>query len=312
MNRSTLVRLLLLALIWGCSFLFIKVADEGLAPFQVVLGRISSGMLVLVAIVVAQRRRLPTRPVVWGHLVVVGVLANLIPFFLFAWGEQRVPSSLAGIYNATTPLFTLLVATAALPEERRPSAGRLVGLVLGFVGVGVVLSPWHGGHGASLAGQLACLGAGACYAFAIVYTRRFLSSSGHSPVVLAAGQLICATATLLVAVPLWTSRTPAISLRVAASVLALGMLGTGIAYVIFYSLIADVGATTASTVTYVVPLFAVALGVAALGEHVGWNDLLGALVVVAGIAAAEGRLKPSLFATGWRRGAGTGEVTEAE
>jgi drug/metabolite transporter (DMT)-like permease len=289
MSVSAFVRLLLLAAIWGCSFLFIKVALEGLAPTQIVLGRITLGAATLAAIVAVRHGRMPRDLATWAHLAFVSVLNNLLPFFLFAWGEQRVASSLAGIYNATTPLFTLLVAMAALPAER-PTRARFAGIALGFLGVVVVLAPWRGVAGSSLTGQLACLTAGGCYGFGIVYTRRFLSGRGHAPLVLAAGQLICSSAILLLAVPLWAGHAPRLAPSVVASILALSILGTGIAYLIFYRLIGEIGATSASTVTYVIPLIAVALGVVALGEHIGWNDFAGAAVVVAGIAVAEGRL----------------------
>jgi len=289
MSADALLRLLSLAAIWGCSFLLIKVSLEGLTPMQVVLGRITLGAVALGGIVVVRSGRLPVDATTWRHLAFVSVLNNLLPFFFFAWGEQRVSSSLAGIYNATTPLFTLLLAMAALPEER-PSRTRFAGLLLGFLGVVVIIAPWRGTGGSSLPGQLACLAAGACYALGIVYTRRFLSGNGHPPLVLATGQLLCSSTLLLAAVPLWTTSAPDLTLRVGLSILALGALGTGLAYLIFYGLIGAVGATSASTVTYLVPLIAVALGVAVLGEHIGWNDFAGAAVVVLGIAVAEGRL----------------------
>lgn len=290
MSGNALARLVLLASIWGCSFLFIKVAVGGMTPVQVVLARVALGAATLAGIVALRRLRLPRDAVIWAHLAFVGIVANLVPFFFFAWGEQHVDSGLAGIYNATTPLFTLLVAMAALPAER-PTPTRLAGLVLGFLGVVVVMAPWQGLHGASLLGQLACLGAGACYGIAIVYTRRFLSPRGFPPLVLACGQLVAATALLLLAVPLWTTAAPALRLDVSLSVLALGALGTGIAYLIFYGLIGEVGATSASTVTYLVPVVAVALGVVVLAERIGWNDFAGAGVVVLGIAVAENRLR---------------------
>ena len=289
MSASALVRLLILAAIWGCSFLFIKVSLEGLTPVQVVLGRITLGAAVLAAIVGARHGRMPRDWSTWAHLAVVSVLNTLLPFYFFAWGEQRVASSLAGIYNATTPLFTLLVAMAALPAER-PTRARFAGIGLGFLGVVVVLAPWRGLAGSSLTGQLACLSAAACYGLGIVYTRRFLSDRGHAPLVLAAGQLLCSSGMLLLAVPLWANAAPTATPRVVGSILALGVLGTGIAYLLFYRLIGEIGATSASTVTYVIPLFAVALGVLTLGERIGWNDFVGAAVVVVGIAVTEGRL----------------------
>lgn len=290
LNRASVLRLLLLACIWGMSFLFIKVSLEGMAPTQLVLARIALGMTALLAIVAVRGDRLPREPAVWGHLAVLGLLANLIPFSGFAWGEQHIASGLAGIYNASTPLFTLLVAMAALPEER-PTRDRTVGLVLGFLGVLVVLAPWRGVGSGALAGQLACLVAAACYGVAITYTRKYLSPRGYAPLVLAAAQLMCATATLAVLVPLWATGPVRLAPRVVASILALGAFGTGIAYLLFYRLIAEVGATAASTVTYLAPLVAVAVGVAVLGETVAWNDFVGAGVVLLGVAVAGGQLR---------------------
>lgn len=290
---GALLRLLLLAGIWGCSFFLIKIGLQGLGPSQIALGRLLLGVAVLTVVVAVRRTTRPAGRRTWLHLVVVGVLANVVPFFLFGWGEQRISSGLAGIYNAATPLFTLLVAMAVLPEER-PSSRRLVGLVVGFFGVVTVLAPWTGVGSSSLTGQLACLAAGACYGVAIVYTRRFLSGSGFSPLSLAWGQLAAATGLLLAAAPAWLRPAPRLTPHVLLAVLVLGAVGTGIAYLIFYGLIGEIGATRASTVTYLVPIVAVAVGVAVLGEHIGWNDFAGAGIVVLGIAVAEGRLRARL------------------
>ena len=289
-NRSAALRLGLLAAIWGTSFLLMKVALDGLSPMQIVLGRMVFGAAALLIVLGMRGERLPRGARLWGSLLFLGVLANVVPFFLIAWGEQYVASGLAGIYNATTPLFTLLVATAALPEER-PSTAKTAGLVLGFLGVLLVLAPWRGVGHSALSGQLACLVAAACYGLAITYTRRYLSGSGHSPLVLATGQIVGATAILLALVPLWATSAVTLSPRIAASVVALGAVGTGIAYLLFYRLIGEIGATAASTVTYLVPVVAVALGVAVLGEAVAWNDFAGAAVVLVGVAVAGGQLR---------------------
>lgn len=288
---TALTRLGVLAAIWGFSFLLIKVGLEGLSATQVVSARLLAGAAVLAAVVAVRRVALPRSPVLWGHLAVLGLLANVVPFFLFAWGEANgAPSGLAGVYNATTPLFTLVVAMAVLPEER-PTPARAGGLALGFLGVLVVLAPWRGLAGAGLAGQLACLGAAACYGVAFVYTRRFVSPSGYGPLPLAAGQLGAAALTMLALAPFIATGPVQLSGRVVGAMLVLGALGTGVAYLVYYRLIADVGPTTASTVTYLVPIVAVALGVAVRGEPIGWNDFAGAAVVIAGVAAAEGRLR---------------------
>jgi drug/metabolite transporter (DMT)-like permease len=196
------------------------------------------------------------------------------------------------VLNGTTPLFTLGVALAALPEERW-SATRAGGMLLGFLGVLVVVGPWRDGdpRTSSLPGQLACLGAAACYGVSFVYTRRFLAGRGHPPLALAAGQLFAAAGLLTVAAPVLAATPIRWSPQVLASVLLLGALGTGVAYLLYYRLIADAGATSASMVTYLVPVVAVLLGVIVLGEPVSWNLFAGAGLVVLGVALAEGRLQ---------------------
>ncbi|MDQ6648690.1 MAG: DMT family transporter [Actinomycetota bacterium] len=289
-RRRSVLQLGVLAAIWGTSFLFIKVGLEGVSAVQIVLGRLLAGAAVLLVIVAVRRQPLPRSPRTWGHLALMGLVANIVPFYLFAWGEQRASSSLAGIYNATTPLLTLLVAIAVLPVER-PNLARTVGLLLGFLGVVTVLGPWRGLGAASVTGQLAFLGAAACYGVAFVYTRRYLSGSGHSPLVLATAQLVCAAAAMIVLSPLVATDPVRLPARVVLSVLALGAVGTGLAYLLYYGLIAELGATTASTVTYYIPIVAVTLGVVVLGEEVRWNDFVGAAIVVLGVAVAEGRLR---------------------
>ena len=292
MSRSAFLRIVALALMWGCSFLFIKVALDGLSPTQVVLGRILVGAVTLGGIVASRRRRMPRDRRLWGHLLLLGAIANVAPFFLFAWGEGHGASSgLAGIYNATTPLWTLLIAMVALPQER-PSVARAAGIVIGFLGVVVVFGPWTGVEHAAVRGQVATVGAALLYGVAFVYTRRFVAGSGHPPAVLALGQLACAAALMLLLTPFVATDPVSLPWRVVGSVIGLGAIGTGYAYVVYYGLIADVGATTASTVTYLTPIVAVALGVAVLDEAVHWNVFVGAVVVIVGVAVAEGRARP--------------------
>ena len=288
--RSPFARIAVLAAIWGCSFLFIKVALEGVSVMQVAVARTVLGAATLGSYVLIRRERLPRRGRTWMHLAIMGLVANVLPFLGFSWGEQHgATSGLAAIYNGATPLWTLLVAIVALPAER-PTRARLTGLVMGFLGVLLVLAPWRSLHGAHLAGQFACLGAGARYGLGFAYTRRNLTGVG-SPPALATAQMLCATAEFAVLVPFFALDHMSLPPRVWLSLLGLGAAGTGIAYVIYYGLIHDVGATTASTVTYVVPLVAVTLGVIVLGEAVRWNDFAGAVVVIGGIAVAEGRLR---------------------
>lgn len=290
MTRASLARFCLLSLAWGSSFLFIKLALDGLSPPQLVLGRLSAGAVVLWCILAVRRQPLPRGFALWGHLVVLGVVANIVPFLLFAFGEQRITSGLAGVLNGSTPLFTLVFALGALPEERL-SVARGLGLVLGFAGVFLVVGPWDENPlTSSLPGQLACLAASACYAAAFVYTRRFVAPHGVPTLSLAAGQIGAAAVTLWLAAPVVARGTPVLSPTVVASVGALGGIGTGVAYLLYYRLIRDVGATTTAMVTYLIPVVAVLLGVLVLDEPVGWNLFAGALVVIVGIALAEGRL----------------------
>ena len=192
----------------------------------------------------------------------------VVPFLLFSWAETRISSGLASIYNATTPLMTMLVALAALPSER-PTRTRSAGLVVGFAGVVLVLGPWgfdgHGGSGA-LPGQLACLGATACYGTATVYLRRFVSPRGLPAATVATVQVGLGALVLLVAAPFVAGSPVHLTPRVVASVLALGVLGTGLAYVWLTNIVVGWGATNASTVTYLTPLVGVVLGVVVLGR----------------------------------------------
>ena len=275
-----------LAAIWGASFLFIKVADRALSATEVAFARVAVGAIVLLGFALASHVRLPRSPRVWGHLAVVGLIGNVLPFTLISYGETQISSLLAGIWNATTPLMTLLVVLVALREER-PTRDRTLGLVLGFFGVVCLLGPWTGLGGGALRGDLACLAAAAFYGVTFPYIRRFLSPLGLSGVALATGQLLCSSAMLALVVGL-TGRSPGtITPAVALSVLGLGALGTGIAYVLSYGLIARAGATTASTVTYVIPLFATVLGILVLGESLSWNEPVGAAIVLLGVAVSQ-------------------------
>lgn len=289
LHRRAMVRLVVLGGIWGTSFLFIKVALEGLTPSQIVLGRLIAGVAVMAAVVVARREPLPRDGRLWGHAAVMSVVANVVPFTLFAIGEQQVTSGMAGVLNATTPLFTLAIVMAALPGER-PTRNRVLGLLIGFVGAVVTVGPWRDQGENRVAGQLACLAAAACYGVAFTYTRRFMTGRGIPPMVLSMMQLSCGLVGAAVVAPLAGWETPRLTTPVLLSVLALGALGTGIAYLMYYRLVEEAGATTASMTTYIIPVVAVLLGVVVLGEPVSWNLFAGAAVVILGVAMAEGRL----------------------
>nr|WP_243640252.1 DMT family transporter [Micromonospora sp. MW-13] len=301
--RSWLPGFLALAAIWGSSFLFIKVGIRELHPLHLTLYRVAAGALTLLAVLPLLRDRLPREPRVWAHLFVAAALGVAVPFTLFGYGEQRVESMLAGIWNATTPLIVLPMAVLVFRTERLMSRSA-VGLGLGFVGVLVVLGVWEGVGGAHFTGQLMCLGAAACYGVAIPYQKRFIAGSSHSGVSLSAAQLVLATAQLAVVGPLVAGAPPAptgLSVGVLASVLALGVLGTGLAFVINLRNIRVAGASTAATVTYLVPVFAVLIGALALDERLNWHQPVGALVVLVGVAVTQGllgRRRPAAVAPG--------------
>jgi drug/metabolite transporter (DMT)-like permease len=288
LSRGSLVRLGALAVLWGSGFLFIKVALEGMSPIQIVLGRLVAAAVVMVGVIAYRKEHLPCRFLPWTHLAVMAVVTNIAPYFLFAWAELHITSSLAGVLNATTPLFTLLLAVSTHTE--RLTAPRLAGLILGFVGVVVLAAPWQDGAlGSSLFGIGAALLASVCYAASYVYARRFLSDGELSPLVLSSGQMIAGAILLTLLSPAVARQPVTLTANVVASVIVLGVLGTGIAYVLNYRLIADEGATAASTVTYLLPIVAVILGVLILSEPLSWNLALGGVVILVGVGLSEGQ-----------------------
>ncbi|MFI1656998.1 DMT family transporter [Streptomyces sp. NPDC020472] len=282
------VRFGALALIWGFSFLFIKVGTEGFAPFQVTFGRLLFGTAVLAAAIVIKRDRLPRGARVWGHLAVAALLLNALPFSLFAYAELTIPSTLAGICNATTPLWGMVLSLVALSEDR-PTRVRAAGLGIGFVGVLTVLGAWQGFSGLDVTGTALALLASFSYAVGWIYVRRTLSGTGASNLSLAGSQVGLATLQLAVVTPLFTSVPRSVELMPLLSVIALGALGTGYAMLLQYGVVAEVGPTTASMVTYFIPVIATAAGVALLDEHLAWNTPVGALVVLAGAALTQTR-----------------------
>ncbi len=279
-----------LGAIWGSIFLFIKVGISQMHPLYVTLGRVTTGAVVLLAVLALARERLPREPWLWAHLAVMGTIGVAVPFTLFGYGEQRIPSLLAGIWNSTTPLVALPLAALVFRTERL-SLRRVTGIGLGFAGALVVLGVWQGSGGAALTGQLMCFCAAACYGIAIPYQKRFIAGHPASTLSLTAAQLIVATGLLVVAAPVAAGPPPAIgSLKpeVIGSVVALGALGTGLAFVIHLRNNRLVGASLSSMVTYVIPVFAVLVGVVVLSEPLTWHQPLGALVVLAGVAVAQG------------------------
>ncbi|MEU6153791.1 DMT family transporter [Actinosynnema sp. NPDC047251] len=286
MRNPWVGKFVLLSAIWGSSFALIKVAvDAGVPPVWVAFFRCLFGALALWAVCAVQRQGVPRDRRLWGHALVVAALLNSVPFTLLAYGETKVSSVLAGVFNATTPLMTLVFVLLIVPQEKI-SGAKLTGLVVGFAGVLVVLRAWEGLGDDVLVGSLACLGATFCYGAGFAYTRRFFSGGPQSASALSAVQITCGTAQLAVAAPLVGGLPSWPGWQAAAALLVLGAAGTGLAYVLNLDVIREAGPTVASTVTYVTPLWSTALGVLLLSEPAGWNTVVGGVVVVAGVLLA--------------------------
>ncbi|MEU2395225.1 DMT family transporter [Streptomyces sp. NPDC007369] len=290
--RSALVdwrlRFALLSVVWGFSFLLIKVGTQGYAPFHVALGRVFFGALALLAVLLVRREPLPRGRRTWAHLTVAALLLNTLPFSLFSYAELTIPSGLAGICNATSPLWGMALSLVALSEDR-PTRRRVAGLGLGFLGVLTVLGAWQGFSGVDPKGTAFALLASLCYPVGWIYVRRTLASVPGSPVALTAGQLLVSTLQLLLLSSLFTAAPTGLPLWPTLAVIALGALGTGMALQMQYGLVAEVGPTTAQMVTYFIPVIATTAGVLLLGEQLHWNTPVGAAIVLAGAALTQTR-----------------------
>jgi len=277
-----------LSLIWGFSFLLIKVGTHGYAPFQVTFGRLLFGTAVLAAAMAVKRERLPRGARTWAHLTVAAFLLNALPFSLFAYSELTIPSTLAGICNATSPLWGMALSLVALSEDR-PTRVRVAGLGLGFLGVLTVLGAWQGFSGLDARGTAMALLASLSYPIGWIYVRRTLAGTGASHLSLTGAQLLLATLQLAAITPLFTSMPAHFPLLPLLAIAALGALGTGLALLVQYGLVAEVGPTTAQMVTYFIPVIATAAGVAILGESLTWSTPVGAVIVLAGAGLTQVR-----------------------
>jgi drug/metabolite transporter (DMT)-like permease len=281
-GSATLVRMGLLALFWGSSFLWIKLALVSLSPVQITLVRVALGAAVLVVLCYSSRERLPRDRSIWLHLVVAALFGNAIPFVLFAFGEQTVDSGIAGVLNATTPLWVLLLGIV-LGSERGLTAVRLGGLVLGFGGTLLIFAPWQSSELLSW-GALAILAAAMSYAVSFSYIGRHLSGRGTAPIALSAAQILTATGLTALAVPVGGLQPVHLELGAVLAVIVLGVFGTGFAFALNYRLITDEGPTNAATVGYLLPVVSVLLGALALGEELNPRVIAGMVVVLAGVA----------------------------
>jgi len=285
------VQFVLAGIVWGSSFLFMKVALTGISPAQVAWTRILLGTVTLGALVLLRREHLTRSLRVWGHLLVLGLTFCVIPFLLFSWAQQHVSSGVASIFNATTPIMTAIMAWLVFRVERL-KALQVVGIGIGILGVIVIIAPWQGiALDGSLVAELAILGATASYGFSFAYMRRFVSNTGMSALAFTFGYIAMAGLVMALLTPFLVLTPVRLDVPIVVSLVLLGCLGTGIAYVWNQNTVRAWGPTRASTVTYITPVVGVILGVLILGETVTWNEPIGALVVFLGILLAQDRLR---------------------
>lgn len=280
MHRREVVLLLTLASIWGASFLFIKLGVDEVEPAVVVLGRLVVGVAVLVPVVLL-RGAIPDLRAMWIPCVVLGALNNAVPYWLIAFAETRIDSGLAAVIQAAAPILTVVLATRIDPSQRVRGL-RLVGVAVGFVGVALLVGVQEGSQ---LVGALAVLGTATCYAVSVLYAGRTVRS--FPPLEVAIGQLGVG---MLLALPFGLAQLPseAPPAKAVAAIVALGALSTGVAYLLYFTLIARAGASRAILVTYLVPAFALVYGTVFLDEPVTVSALAGLVLILGGTALGTG------------------------
>jgi drug/metabolite transporter (DMT)-like permease len=286
-SRRYLAMLLALAALWGASFLFIKVAVRELSPATLITGRLGLAALTLALLVpfaVGTRETLRQLRESWVWLVVVALVNTAIPFWLLSWGETRIDSGLASIIQASVPIFNALIAFAAF-HEVRVTGVRLLGVAVGFVGVALLVGAQPEGK---VLGALAVVGMAFCYGIGGLLTGRYLRSV--RPIVVALASTSIAT---LVALPLGAAEAPnhMPGWKTIGSVVALGIPGTALAYLLFFGLISGAGAAYTSLVTYLIPPIALAYGAIFLGERFGAAALGGLALILAGVALGSGTVR---------------------
>jgi drug/metabolite transporter (DMT)-like permease len=294
MNAKNWALLMLLSLLWGSSFFFYKVLVAALPPVTVVLGRVGIAAIAMNLWLLATRQSVPMSHGLWLRFLLLGFLNNVLPFILIAWGETRITSGMASILNATTPIFMVAVAHWGTEDEKL-SWSKSAGIVLGIAGVAVLVGPDVFGGDSSVWGELAVVAASCTYAFGGLYSRRF---KDLPPLVAATGQ-ISGGAVILLPLSLLLDhpwRLPMPDMGAWASLLAIALVNTALAYFVYYRMLANAGVTYISLVTFLIPVIALLLGTIFLGESVATQALAGMAVIALGLAAIDGRIfrRPSI------------------
>lgn len=279
-----------LAVLWGGSYFFTKLALQELPPLTIVLARIVIGGAALLVVLRGMGQRLPRDLGVWRALMVMGALNNVVPVALMIWGQRYIAIGLASILNATTPLFTVFLARFLMRDEKL-SLNKLVGVALGFVGVATMIgAEAMVALDAGVGGEILCLLAAVLYAFSAIYGRRF-PSMGLPPLALATGQVTASMAmilplTLLIDRP-WLLPMP--SPATWAALACLGLLSTTLGFILFFRILATAGAINLMLVTFLSPVTAILLGATLLGERLAPRHVLGIALIATGLAALDGR-----------------------
>jgi len=275
---------ILLGAIWSSSFMWIKIAVQEVGPITLVAFRVLFGLLFGIVIIFIQRVQLPRSFREWSPLLLLGITNVAIPFFLISWGEQSIDSAVAAILDATVPLFTILIAHYLLHDDKM-TLPKVLGLLIGFAGVIILMSKDIGASFGSLLGQFAVVLASAFYAGSAVFARK---TTEDTPGILrSAGPLISATVVMWLATFFVESPVEIPQLGITwIALLFLGILGSGLAFVLAYYLIHKIGPTRTSMVTYLFPLGGVILGVAFLNEELSWQLLVGAALIVVSLVVA--------------------------
>ncbi len=280
--------LLLFALVvmWGSSFLFTKIAVTTIPPVAVVGGRIMLAALILIGLVYVSGKRLPRSGRLWLFFVAMAIMGNALPFFLISWGQQRIDSGLAGILMAVMPLTTLVLAHFFVDGERL-NPGKLAGFALGFLGIIVLVGPDAlrelKGSGDVLISELAVLGGALCYAVNTIIARRRPESD---VLVAASGVMICGSL-LLFPLNIDLSWLPTVTMGSALAVGFLGVVCTAAATVTYFKVVTSAGPTFLSTMNYLIPLWAVFIGMIFLDERPDWSDFFALILILAGIALSQ-------------------------
>jgi len=283
--------LIILSIVWGGSFFFVGVAVEALPPLTIVALRVSLATLALLAVVYFTGLRMPTDPEVWVAFILMGIFNNVIPFTLIVWGQTHIASGLASILNATTPLFTI-VAAHFLTKDEKMTKLKIVGVIIGIGGVIIMIgNEAFGGLGDRVFAQFAVLGAAISYSLAGIFGRRF-AQSGIKPVVTATGQV---TASSLILIPLavfydkpFTLPMPGFEIWLA--ILGLALISTAFAYILYFRILSTTGATNLLLVTLLIPVSAILLGTAVLGEQLELKHMLGMGLISVGLLSIDGRV----------------------